>query len=95
MTDCYDDYVKKRRVTLNLDEDVVDALTATTGGRSLSAAANDALRQAVATEAHRGALSRWLDELDALHGRATPEETDAIEAFVEEVARSSTSPGVA
>lgn len=86
--------MNKRRVTLNLDEDVVDALTATAGGRSLSAVANDALRQAVATEAHRGALSRWLDELDALHGRATPEETDAIEAFVEEVARSSTSPGV-
>ncbi len=87
--------MNKRRVTLNLDEDVVDALTATRGGRSLSAAANDALRQAVAAEAHRGALSRWLDELDALHGRATPEETDAIEALVEEVSGCSTNRGVA
>jgi len=34
--------MKKRRVTLNLDEDVVEALESL-GARSFSAAANDAL----------------------------------------------------
>jgi len=51
----YDVYLNKRRVTLNLDEDLVEALKSF-GGRSLSAAANDALRQAVAVQAHRADL---------------------------------------
>jgi hypothetical protein len=51
--------VKKRRVTLHLDP-----------GRSLFAVANDALRGAVAGEAHRAALLRWLDELDSPTGQA-------------------------
>ena len=75
--------MKKRRVTLNLDEDVSEALEAL-GARSLSAAANDALRRAVAIEAHRAALLRWLDELDSVHGGVTDEEADDIEtAFAE------------
>jgi len=77
--------MKKRRVTLNLDEDVVQALEAL-GGRSLSASANDALRRAVAIEAHRAALGRWLDELDVTYGSASSEETAAIDHLVEELA---------
>lgn len=78
----YDVPMTKRRVTLNLDEDVVQALE-TLGGRSLSATANDALRQAVAVQAHRAALGRWLDELDANYGSTTPEEAKVIEQLVE------------
>lgn len=80
--------MKKRRVTLNLDEDVVEALESI-GERSLSSAANDALRRAVALEAHRGALARWLEELDAAHGRASEEEAEAIDSFLDELERSS------
>lgn len=78
--------MKKRRITLNLDEDVVQALE-TLGGRSLSATANDALRQALASAAHRAALGRWLDELDATYGSATPDQAEAIEEFVAELTR--------
>lgn len=86
--------MKKRRVTLNLDEDVLQALESV-GGRSLSAAANDALREAVAIEAHRAALSRWLDELDLAHGRATPEVAAAAEALIDELVRPPSELGVA
>lgn len=78
--------MKKRRITLNLDEDVVEALEAMQG-RSLSAVANDALREAVAMEAHRAALLRWLDELDAKYGAATPEERAAARALLDAVER--------
>ena len=77
----------KCRVALSLDEDVVQALE-TLGGRSLSSTANDALRAAVALEAHRAALGRWLDELDVVHGAATPEETESIGRFVDDLTRS-------
>jgi len=80
--------MSKRRVTLNLDEDVVQALEAL-GGRSLSATANEALRQAVAMEAHRAALLRWLDELDAAYGSATPEQAGAIDKLVADLTRPS------
>lgn len=76
--------MKKRRVTLNLDEDVAQALESI-GGRSLSATANDALREAVAAAAHRAALARWLDELDGVHGQATPEEAAAAEALIDDL----------
>ncbi|MGH9068197.1 MAG: hypothetical protein ACRD0J_12045 [Acidimicrobiales bacterium] len=65
------------------------------GSRSLSAAANHALRQAVATQAHRAALTRWLDDLDGAHGRAGPEEAEAIDALVEELIRPSSDAGAA
>jgi hypothetical protein len=75
--------MKKRRVTLNLDEDVVQALEAT-GGRSLSAAANEALRHATALEAHRGALLRWLDRLDDRHGTPSPADIAAADRVLDE-----------
>lgn len=81
-------------MTLSLDEDVVHALEAL-GGRSLSATANDALRRAVAIEAHRAALGRWLDELDAACGSATPEQARAIDRLVEDLARGSSGSEVA
>jgi len=55
----------KKRIILSLDEDLVEALQAR-GARSLSAAANDALREAIAEDAYRAALLAWLDELDAV-----------------------------
>lgn len=79
--------MKKRRVTLNLDEEVVAALEAA-GARSLSAAANEALHRAVAADAHRAALTRWLDELDDQHGRATEEESSEVEALLDDLAGS-------
>lgn len=76
--------MKKRRVTLSLDDDVVQALEAL-GARSLSAAANDALRGAVAAEAHRAALVRWLEEVDAAHGGVNPAEAEGIEALLQDL----------
>ena len=78
--------MNKRRVTLNLDEDIVDALESMPG-RSLSAVANAALREAVEREAHRAAMLRWLDELDAKYGAPTPEQLEAADALLAAVAR--------
>ncbi len=78
--------MKKRRVTLNLDEDVVEALEAA-GGRSMSGVANDALREALAAAAHRAALLEWLDELDEEHGRASDEEIAAADTLLDAVRR--------
>jgi hypothetical protein len=76
--------VNKRRVTLNLDEDVVEALEAV-GGRSMSSVANDALREALELAAHRLALREWLDELDDKHGAPSPEQFAAAKALVDAV----------
>ncbi|MGQ0465193.1 MAG: hypothetical protein ACT4QG_07695 [Sporichthyaceae bacterium] len=76
--------MKKRRVTLNLDEDIVEALEAMEG-RSMSAVANKALREAVESAAHRAALIEWINELDEKHGRATPEEQAEVAAFLDDV----------
>ncbi|HWF55929.1 MAG TPA: hypothetical protein VG223_14930 [Solirubrobacteraceae bacterium] len=86
--------MKKRRVTLNLDEDVVEALESIQG-RSVSAAANDALRGAIAVDAHRAALMRWLDELDAQYGAASPAEIAAAEALVDQLELASPKLGAA
>lgn len=75
--------MKKRRVTLNLDEDLVEALESVEG-RSLSAVANEALRQAVAVEAHRTALLRWLDELDRQFGGPTEADLAAADRLLDE-----------
>jgi hypothetical protein len=69
--------MRKRRITLNLDADVVEALEAM-GGASLSAVANDALRQAAESAAHRRALRAWLDELD--HELGAPDAAAVAEA---------------
>ncbi|HEX5348782.1 MAG TPA: hypothetical protein VFW64_17015 [Pseudonocardiaceae bacterium] len=76
--------MNKRRVTLNLDEDVVEALEAV-GGRSMSSVANDALREALELAAHRLALREWLDELDDKHGAPSPEQFAAAKALVDAV----------
>ena len=86
--------MQKRRVTLNLDEDVVEALESIQG-RSISSAANAALRGAIAVEAHRAALLRWLDELDVEHGSASAGEIAAAEALVEQLELSSPQLGAA
>lgn len=76
--------MKKRRVTLNLDEDVVAALEAA-GGRSLSDTANRALRDATAALAHRRALIEWLDELDATHGAPSSADLAQADQILDEV----------
>ena len=76
--------MKKRRVTLNLDEELIQALESFEG-RSLSSAANEALHSAVAMTAHRASLLRWLDELDAEHGSASPAEVAIAEALVDQL----------
>ncbi|MGQ0778847.1 MAG: hypothetical protein ACT4NY_31300 [Pseudonocardiales bacterium] len=76
--------MKKRRVTLNLDEDVVEALEAV-GGRSMSSVANDTLREALEVAAHRAALREWLDELDEKHGAPSPEQLAAAKALIDTV----------
>jgi len=75
--------VKKRRVTLNLDEDVVQALEAVKG-RSLSAVANEALREAVAGASHRSALLQWLDSLDRELGPPSGAELIAADRLLDE-----------
>jgi plasmid stability protein len=75
--------VNKRRVTLNIDEDVIAALELR-GGRSLSAAANETLRGALAAEAHRAALIAWLDELDGLHGSPSVDQLEAADRVLDE-----------
>lgn len=78
--------MKKRRVTLNLDADLVDALEAL-GNRSLSAAVNAVVREGIEREAHRAAALRWLDELDAKYGKATAEEEAAADALLDAIGR--------
>lgn len=80
----YDEVMNKRRVTLNLDEDIVLALESA-GGRSLSDTANRALREATAALAHRRALIEWLDELDALHGAPSTGDFEAAERLLDDV----------
>jgi hypothetical protein len=76
--------MSKRRVTLTLDEDVIEALKKRSE-RSLSAAANASLRQAIELDSHREAALAWLTELDAQYGKATPEERAENEAFLDEI----------
>lgn len=76
--------MNKRRVTLNLDEDVVEALEHVEG-QSMSAVANEALRQAVAAAAHRAALLRWLDELDREFGAPSAADLEAADRLLDEV----------
>jgi Arc/MetJ-type ribon-helix-helix transcriptional regulator len=74
-------------ITLPADvEDLVEALQAR-GARSLSAAANDALREAIAEDAHRAALLAWLDELDAARGAPSAEQLAAADALLDAIER--------
>lgn len=75
--------MKKRRVTLNLDEDIVEALKGM-GAPSISAAANVALREAVEGELHRRALSAWLDEMNDEHGPPSAADYVAARAVLDE-----------
>jgi hypothetical protein len=76
--------MKKRRVTLNLDEDVVSALE-DVGGKSLSDTANRALREAALVLAHHRALTEWLDELDEVEGAPSPDHMAAADRLLDEV----------
>lgn len=76
----------KKRITLSLDDDLVEALLAR-GARSLSAAANEALREAIAEDAHRAALLAWLDELDAVRGAPSAEQLAAADAVLDALER--------
>ncbi len=76
--------VNKRRITLNLDADLVEALEAMPE-RSISAAANVALRSAVAAEAHRVAALEWLLSLNAQHGEPTTQDWSDAESLMDEL----------
>jgi Arc/MetJ-type ribon-helix-helix transcriptional regulator len=78
--------MNKRRVTLNLDADVVEALKAV-GGDSMSAVANEALREALESAAHRAALLEWMDELNEKYGAPTQEQLDEADAFLDALER--------
>jgi len=82
----------KKRITLSLDDDIVEALQAR-GARSLSAAANEALREAITDDAHRTALLAWLDELDAAHGAPSAAQLAAADALLDALERSEPLPG--
>lgn len=82
--------MNKRRVTLNLDADVVEALEAA-GGRSLSDTANRALREATEAIAHRRALLAWLDELNAEFGVPSKADYEAADRVLDDVFGSSSS----
>lgn len=80
-----------RRITLELHEEVVEALDALLEPRR-SAVANDALRKALSEEIEAKAaqdysLRDWLDELDAKYGAATPEAAAEIDAFMDRFRR--------
>jgi uncharacterized protein (DUF4415 family) len=79
-------FLMKKRITLNLDDDIVEALQAR-GGRSLSASANEALREAIADDAHRAALIAWLDEIDAARGAPAAEQLAAADALLDALER--------
>ena len=76
--------MNKRRITLNLDADIVEALEQVEG-RSLSDTVNRALREAAASIAHRRALLDWLAELNEEHGVPTEVEYADADAFLDEV----------
>jgi len=82
----YDVRMSKRRVTLNLDADVVEALRAV-GGGSMSAVANDALRDALERRAHQAAVLEWLHELYREHGAPTAEDYAEADAFLDSIER--------
>lgn len=73
----------KKRVTVNLDEDLVESLREL-DAPSVSAAVNAAVRRAVEREAHRRALECWLDELDGRFGPPSDEDYAAARAVVDE-----------
>lgn len=79
--------MRKRRITLNLDADVAEALEAVSGDSSMSAVASEALREALESRAHRQALLEWLEELNEKYGRPTPEEYAEARAFLDGIDR--------
>ena len=75
--------MKKRRITLNLDERVIQVLEAA-GGRSLSDTANQALSQYADSVAHRRAALAWIDELNAEFGRPSSDDYAAADTALDE-----------
>lgn len=79
--------MKKRRITLNLDLDVAEALEPVSGDSSMSAVANEALREALESRAHRAVLLEWLAELNEKHGAPASEQYAEAEAFLDALER--------
>ena len=76
--------MKKRRVTLTLDADILEVLEQL-DAPSVSAAANASLRRAVESELHRRAALEWLDQLDHAHGTATTAQQKANKDFLDTI----------
>ena len=79
----------KKRITLNLSEDVVRLLEELPG--SASSVAESALRDGSRLRAHQQALLEWLDELDHEHGGRDPDVEEAARRFWVAVADGSAS----
>lgn len=74
--------VAKRKVSITLDADLVEALEAA-GGESLSAEVNSALRAEFARRRRQQALGELLDHLAAERGRLdTPEDEAEIARYM-------------
>lgn len=78
----YADSMTKRRITISIDEDLLDALEGL-GGTNLSATASDLLRVGVATTAHHRAMADWLDELEVTFGPPSGAELAAADRLLD------------
>jgi predicted transcriptional regulator len=76
--------MSKRRITLSLDADVVEAMQSVARG-SLSAFANDALRSELERKAHQAALLDWLEELNRKHGEPSDQDYPEADAVLDEL----------
>lgn len=66
----------KEKVTLTLDADRLARLRVLVGGRSLSAAIDDALAAQLDRLEHLAALDAWLAEMEAQDGPIPAEDTE-------------------
>jgi predicted transcriptional regulator len=81
----YDPGVTKRRVAVDLDEELLAALDefGLLEGRDLSAIANEAIGEVVDSAARRRRIDAWLDEQDELHGPPSREAVDRVDRWLD------------
>lgn len=72
--------VAKRKVSVSLDSDLVDALEA--GSSALSKQVNDAVRESLARRERQRQLRKLLTQLDERHGRVSERLVAKYEALL-------------
>lgn len=72
----------KRRITITIDEDILEALEGFDGA-NVSAVASELLRTGIATKAHHRAMNDWLDELEAAFGPPSEAELAAADRLLD------------